>query len=198
MTALEITNSQTPSEINTLVSDLEKSGIMPDTTNYTLTHRTRLIRPMVNYDTTALALSFVPAPIGSDSQTHNAADGAYTYHHLRRDLCEQVMNTGVKMNTRYTAPSAHVTIARFITQETFQLEEADSDKPGVDRDRVKLLIETIETINHKLRQEYWPKENREMTSKGEWYVGQEKGLEFHGARSWYGGGETFYAGQGFE
>lgn len=198
MTTLEITNSQTSSEINTLVSCLEKSGVVPEIINRSLIHHTRLIRPMVNYDTTALALSFIPGPTASDSQTHTAADGAYTYHHLRRDVCEQVMSTGIKMNTRYTAPSAHITIARFITQEGFQLEEPNPDKAQIDKDRVRMLIETIEVINHKLQHEYWSKENRAIDSKGEWCVGQEKGLEIHGGRSWYGGGEAFHVGQGFK
>ncbi|RJE26243.1 hypothetical protein PHISCL_01401 [Aspergillus sclerotialis] len=198
MTTLEITNSQTSSEINTLVSCLEERDVVPEIIDHTLMHCIRLIRPMVNYDTSALALSFIPAPTPSNSQTHSAADGAYTYHHLRRDVCEQVMSAGIKMNTRYTAPSAHITIARFITQKGFQLEEANPDKPRVDKNRVRRLIETIEVINHKLQHEYWSNENRAMISKGEWCVGQEKGLEIHGGRSWYGGGEAFHVGKGFD
>lgn len=187
MTTLEITHSRTPSEVDTLVSHLVKSGVMSDIVSYTITHRTRLTKPIINYDTTAIALSFVPTASEGDVETCSAVDDMYTYHHLRRDLFNQVTAAGVQLNTRYTVPSSHITIARFITQEGFQLQKAGSDESYIDSGRVKMLIDTIDRINHKLKEK-----------PVEWVVGQEKGLELHKGRSWYGGGETVLIGKGFD
>lgn len=197
MTTLEITNSQTPSEIDALVSHLEKSGVVSDIVNYTFTHRTGLVKPMVSYDATAIALSFVPAAVEGDDQTGRGVDDAYTYHYLRRDLFDRVTATGIQMNTRYTVPSAHITIARFITQEGFQLEEAGPDGCQVDGARVKTLVEKMDRINHKLKERHWDGGNGKMPPATEWVVGQEKGLDFRKGRSWYGGGETLVVGEGF-
>lgn len=89
-------------------------------------------------------------------------------------------------------PSAHVTIARFVSQDGFLLDEG-----GVDRNRVALLVERVERVNVTLRERYWPKEGS-MPMKGEWVVGQEQGLEFNKGTSWYGGGEKVLVGRGFE
>lgn len=187
MTALEITHSRTPSEVDSLVSDLVKSSAISDIISYTITNRTRLIKPMLNYDTTAIALSFVPTVCEGHAETCSEVGDTYTYHHLRRDLFSGVRATGIQLNTRYTVPSSHVTIARFITQEGFQLQKAGSDESYIDSARVKMLIDTVDRINHKLE-----------TQPVEWVVGQEKGLELHKGRSWYGGGESVLVGKGFE
>lgn len=154
---LEIASARTPDEIDALVSRLAVNNASTSIAEYTTTlhQRIHLVKPMVCYDTTALALSFLPAVDDGD---------AYTYHHLRRDVFDQVADTGVEVNSRYVVPSAHVTIARFITQEGSE--------------RARELVERIEEINQRL-----------ASSGTEWDVGQGR-LDFHKGRSWYGGGEA--------
>ncbi|KAK3045627.1 hypothetical protein LTS18_013660, partial [Coniosporium uncinatum] len=84
MTALEITHSRTKAEIQTLVEQLKPA--VSKIVNYTLDHRARLIKPMIGYDASAIALSFVPAAGEALPEARAVTDDAYTYHHLRRDL----------------------------------------------------------------------------------------------------------------
>lgn len=192
MTVLEIASSQTPAGIDALVSHLEKTGKASDIANYTFNHRTHLAKPMVSYDTTAMALSFLP--VGGDDHTRSPAD-AYSYHHLRRDVFDQVAATGVQVNSRYAVASAHITIARFITQDGFQLEGPGTER-HVDFSRVQALVEKVDDINDRLKRQHWPNGNENM-AKIEWIVGQEKGLDFHKGRSWYGEGDAVFVGRGF-
>ncbi|RMJ23098.1 hypothetical protein PHISP_06022 [Aspergillus sp. HF37] len=178
-TVLEIASSRTPAEVDALVSRLSSEGADARIASYTLSHRTHLVNPVVTYDAMAMALSFVPA-----------ADDAYSYHHLRRDVFDQVVASEVEINSRYAVPSAHITIARFITQDGFQREGSGPDARCVDSGRVRALIESIDGINERIRG-HWG-----MTA-AEWVVGHEKGLDLHGGRTWYGGGEAIMVGQGF-
>ncbi|KAK4498224.1 hypothetical protein PRZ48_010881 [Zasmidium cellare] len=188
MTALEITHSLTAPEIDALVEQMLPHA---DTvTNYTLNHRSRLVRPMVSFDAQALALSWLPA----DAEPgRSEEEDKYTYHHLRRDLFTLASNTGVKVASRYVIPTAHLTIGRFIQTADFEGQDGK-----VDGEKVKKLVEKIEEINEWL-QGFWPKEGGgKIKEGGEWVVGQEKGLEFRKGALWYGGGgETVMVGKGF-
>ncbi|KAF9885287.1 hypothetical protein FE257_013088 [Aspergillus nanangensis] len=199
MTTLEIASSRTPEDVEKLVSQLQRSGVLSDLVDYIFTHPTRLVKPVVSFDATAMALSFVPsAGEKTDvSQSGSACDDTYTYHHLRRDLFDRVAGTGIVMNPRYIAPSAHITIARFITQEGFQTKGADG-KSTVDRESVAALVETIEQINADIQKKYWAQGGGVVAVKGEWRVGQEKGLELSTGASWYGGGEGILFGRAYD
>jgi len=122
MTTFEIAQSLTKEEIDgrlaTVLSRLE------DITDYTFTHRTKLVKPMLSYDASAIALTFVP-----DSAK---AEKVYTYHHVRRDLYNICKSTGVAINTRYVLPSAHLTIGRLVT-ERIRYYEAPSLGQGPGR-----------------------------------------------------------------
>ncbi|KAJ5815213.1 60S ribosomal protein L44 [Penicillium riverlandense] len=146
MTAMEITSCRTESEIEDLVSFLQQRAPLQELVDYTLTHRARLVKPMVNYDSSAIALSFVPAA---------GEDDRYTYHHLRSDIYDSITRSGCPITSRYTVPSAHVTLARFITQDGFLL----GDTKELDRERSSLLVDTIEKINDRLRDKYWQSEH---------------------------------------
>lgn len=192
MTALEITHSVSASEIDSLVSILQAK--IPHITDYTDTHRARLVKPMLSYDSSALALSFVPAAgEGMGVRREKEVDG-YTYHHLRRDLYEICTKTGVTIASRYTVPSAHLTIGRFITQQDIA---RDGEQEQVDGLKVQKLVERIEEINAWLEREYWPIEGHGIALGGEWTVGEEKGLDCRRGTLWYGGGETIRLGKGF-
>ncbi|OJK03377.1 hypothetical protein ASPACDRAFT_111122 [Aspergillus aculeatus ATCC 16872] len=201
MTTLEIASCRTEPEIDGLVTRLQRSGIIPQLTDCTFHHRTRLFKPVISYDATAMALSFVPET-GGDMMGHahekEGHDDQYTYHHLRRDVSAQIAAIGLPMKPRYIAPSAHITIARFITREGFLLETpGPAGVEQVNKDQIALLIRKFESINERLRAEYWPSEREPIPRKGEWIVGEERGLEVCVGRSFYGGGECAHVGKGF-
>lgn len=186
MTALEITHSLTAAEIDRLVDQMQAN--IPEIAEYTNSHRARLVKPIVSFDAQALALSFLPAAGEAGRSEH---DDSYTYHHLRRDLFDQVSTTGVKVSSRYVIPSAHLTVGRFIEKEDFEIDGE------VDHKKVKKLVTAIDTINDWLQTEYWPTESS-IKDGGEWIVGQEKGLHCRKGTLWYGGGgENVYAADGF-
>ncbi len=64
----------------------------------------RLGRPMVFFDGAAAAVGFVP--VGTQQ--------AFTYHHLRAEMQRLALSSGLAIDTCYTAPSAHITVARFV------------------------------------------------------------------------------------
>jgi hypothetical protein len=193
LTALEITHSLTSPEISSIISNLGPETIAT-MTDHTYTHRARLIKPTLSYDSAALALSFLPAagealtsrPNPSAQNPRTIQDDAFTYHHLRKELFAIARSTGVSVDSRYVVPSSHITVGRFLTQ-------ADHDTPEKRRE----WIDLIEEINGWLRDDYWPKEGGERNEEGEWIVGQEKGLDCREGTLWYGGGKTVRLGKGF-
>ncbi|KAJ5616954.1 hypothetical protein N7537_002068 [Penicillium hordei] len=188
ITVLEVAHSLTEEQIEGLVQTLlsSKDVTSADIAAYPCSHSTRLIKPMVSFDSTALALSFVPAAGECLEVESNSDNEHYTYHHLRRDVFDMVRQTKVPVASRYIVPSAHLTIARFISQDGFVVKGSDGTET-VDHLRVKLLVDKIGEINQKLENEYWPKEGATREG-GEWIVGQE-GLVIRRGRLWYGGGE---------
>lgn len=188
ITVLEAAHSLTEEQIEGLVQTLlsSKDVTSADIAAYPRSRPIRLIKPMVSFDSAALALSFVPAA-GECLEAESSSDNEhYTYHHLRRDVFDMVRQTKVPVASRYIVPSAHLTIARFISQDGFVVKGSDGTET-VDHSRVKLLIDKIDEINQKLENEYWPKEGA-IREGGEWIVGQE-GLVIRRGRLWYGGGE---------
>ncbi|KAJ5497177.1 RNA ligase/cyclic nucleotide phosphodiesterase [Penicillium fimorum] len=188
ITILEAAHSLTEEQIEELVQALLSSkDVTPgDIAAYPRSHPTCLIKPMVSFDSAALALSFVPASCECLEAESSSDDEQYTYHHLRRDIFDLVRQTKVPVASRYIVPSAHLTIARFISQDGFMVKGSDGTET-VEHSRVKLLVEKIGEINQKLENEYWPKEGA-IKEGGEWIVGQE-GLVIRRGRVWYGGGQ---------
>jgi hypothetical protein len=191
LTALEITHSLTDPEIHAIISRMGPASIAT-MTDYTFSHRARLIKPILSYDGSALALSFLPAageglPLSASSSSERSQeDDRFTYHHLRRDLFNIAKATGVSIDSRYVVPSSHITLGRFLTQD-------DHDSP----EKMERFIKRIEEINAWLEEEYWPKSGRERREDGEWIVGQGRGLDFREGTLWYGGGNTVRIGKGF-
>ncbi len=196
MTTLELAYSLTEQQMEDIISSVG-SGIS-EAASYTYSHRSRLIKPMIGYDSAGLALSFVPAAGGSSRGDRSSQDDQYTYHHLRRDLYSMVVGLGAKIAPRYIVPSAHLTIARFITQDGFLKAKDEQNTPcSPDTQRVKEFIGKIDEINWWLEDEYWPRGDEAIKLGGEWLVGEEKGLEYRKGRLWYGGGERVMIGKGF-
>ncbi|KAJ7081883.1 RNA ligase/cyclic nucleotide phosphodiesterase [Mycena belliarum] len=131
MTALEIAHSRSVDEIASLVEQLRDAA--PSIVNYPRMHRTRLVKPLLCFDTSAFALSFLPV-----------AD-TYTYHHFRRDLFDIAHKAGAELQSRYVFPSAHLTVGRFI-------RPWEGSAPA--------LVARIEEINAWLKREFWPEGDR--------------------------------------
>ena len=191
LTTLEVAFCKTPQEIGALVQTLGPA--IPSITSYTRWHRSRLVKPMVSYDLSAFAVSFLPAsgePITSPPATQpDVTEGLiqgdeYTYHHLRQDVFNLVQGSGVEVGSRYQVPSAHITLGRYLTHE-------DHDTP----EKRKAWVETIDQLNAWLEEEVWDLEGAAFN--GEWIVGQEKGLDARNGTLWYGGGRTILMGEGF-
>jgi len=200
MTTLELAHSRTPDEIAGLVSRIRPT--IPELTGFTFRNRSRLVKPLISYDLSAIAVSFLPAageavvspppvpPHSADIAHPGLVDGTtadtdgYTYHHLRRDVFDLARSTGVDVGSRYVVPSAHITLGRYLTQgdhATAQSREA--------------WIKAIEDINEWLENEVWDRADGSFI--GEWIVGQERGLDARSGPLWYGGGRTIMLGEGF-
>lgn len=141
-----------------------------------------LMRPLVCFDSSALALTFVPIDHAIQKLPHSKfgidateKEARYSYTHYRASLYETVTNVaGVNVESRYQVPSAHVTIARFIKE--------------LSPDAIDSLLSEIEKLNQWLDAEY------SDPSKFAWRLGQERATECRYGRIWYGGGAS--EGQG--
>ena len=191
MTAMEITHSLTVPDIEHIVERIRPH--IADITDYTFDHRTRIIKPMLSYDSAALALSFVPASGESLRDKRGPGHDEYTYHDLRRDLFRLCQNAGVAVASRYVVPSAHLTIARFNSQDVF-----GDEKMTHSVEMRQQWLEHIQAINDWLRDEYWPVAGGGIRPGGEWVVGEEKGLDCCKGTLWYGNGIRVRLGKAFE
>lgn len=178
ITALEITHSKKAEEIQGLVDQMREK--IPSITDWPLDHRTRLIKPMVGFDASALAVSFVPAASEELVSGKTMHDDSYTYHHLRRDLFNECSKTGVSVDSRYVVPSAHLTVGRFIDTTDF---ESDGK---FDSQKMQALVNKIEKINARLEKEFWPEHNGgKVPDNGNWVLGEERGLVSRMGTVWY-------------
>ena len=192
MTTLEIAHSRAqegPSSISELLTQLKPC--VEFATDYTFTHRTCLVRPLLNFDSSAFALSFVPAA----GERNDVLEDSYTYLHLRRDIFEICRSTGTPIASRYALPSCHLTIGRFVSQQDF--DSAAHDHNSLDHGKVRNLIRKVDEVNDWLKDNYWPKEGRAIPIGGVWEVGEEQGLEARRGTCWYGGGQRVHLGRGF-
>ncbi|KAF3392805.1 60S ribosomal protein L44 [Penicillium rolfsii] len=180
MTTLEMLPARTLAEVNEFEKFLKENAPLQDIVNYTLTHRARLVRPIVSYDASALALSFVPAVEDRDHEIDGESNCSYSYQHLRSDLYDIVTGAGCQLEARYTVPSAHVTIARFVRPVGWTENEVKVS--SFFHKKAQELVAAIEDINQELKSDNWKRFGN--PSRGEWVVGQERGLELMKGRSW--------------
>ena len=192
MTVLEVAHSLTESEIGEMLRIMEPT--VTHITDYPFDHRARLIKPLLSYDNQAIALSFSPTSDEHMSDVIDGNDNPYTYHHLRRDLYDLCKRTGVDVGSRYVVPSAHLTLARFVTEQNpgRDGEGQISSSAGIIK-----WIDQLEKINSWLKEQYWPESGSGTTAEGEWIVGEETGLECRAGTVWYGGGRSVQVGRGF-
>ncbi|KAF2421844.1 hypothetical protein EJ08DRAFT_682861 [Tothia fuscella] len=191
MTAMEITHSKTEEEIAALVEQIQPRVEQIVNHAYSsIEKRARLIKPMIGFDAAALALSFVPAAGEALTEGRKASQDEFTYHHLRRDAFAMCEEAGVKVDSRYIVPSAHLTIGRFVNKLDFETDG------NVDQGKVSNLVELIENTNADLHRNFWPKEGK-IEAGGEWIVGREKGFVLRRDAVWYGGGRSVMEGKAF-
>ncbi|KAH8727920.1 P-loop containing nucleoside triphosphate hydrolase protein [Phaeosphaeriaceae sp. PMI808] len=182
ITVLEVTHSKTAQEIENIIEPIREK--VPGITDYTYNHRSRLIKPTIGFDASALALSFVPAAGEGLHSDRQLEDDKYTYHHLRRDVFGLLRDAEVQVDSRYVVPSSHLTIARFITTRDFADEDGSHDPL-----KMKTFIDKIEEINGWLERKFWPEHNDgKIPDGGEFNIGEELGLTCRTGTLWYGDG----------
>lgn len=143
-------------------------------------------------------MSFVPAAGEGSCGGRKEVDDTFTYHHLRRDLYGLCREADVVVESRYTVPSAHLTIGRFITADDLTRVAEGSGPRVADLEKLRRWVEEIDQINEWLRMEFWPRNRSEPPhAEHEWVVGEGKGLDCRYGTLWYGGGISLRVGQGF-
>lgn len=192
MTALEVAHSMTESKIEELLRIMKPT--VSHITDYSFDHRVRLFKPLLSFDNQAIALSFLPAPNENSPGASIGDENAYTYHHLRRDLYDLCENTGVAVGSRYVVPSAHLTIARFVTERN---ADGDDQNQLSRSEGMAKWVSHLEEINTWLKDEYWPESKSATKVQGDWIVGEERGLDCRAGTLWYGGGRSVHVGKGF-
>ena len=184
MTVLEIAHSLTPEALAALVDKIKPH--MSEIASFLTEYPTRLLKPMLSFDDTAVALSYVPA--AGEISDGKGTDDQYTYLHLRRDLINLCRECRLEVNARYASPSCHLTIARFVTKET--------QSSGVTSkcSAIKSWVSVIEELNEMLARDYWPQGAE--SDAGTWIVGAQRGLDIREGTLWYGGGTSLHVGSG--
>ncbi|KAI1133440.1 60S ribosomal protein L44 [Nemania abortiva] len=191
ITTLELAFCRTAEEIDEMKETLKPA--IPTIASYSYLHRARLVKPMISYDLSAFAVSFLPAagepvvspaPVAPDNAAVLKQGDSYSYHHLRKDMWNQAKAAGITVDSRYIVPSAHITLGRYLTHTDHATPE-----------QRKKWVDTIDEINEWLEKEGWGNPDSELV--GEWIVGQEKGFDIRIGNLWYGGGRTVLLGEGF-
>ena len=190
MTVLEVAHSKTESEISSLVARLGHK--IEEITDLTLKYRLRLIKPMLSYDASAIALSFVPDGGGDINESARFTD-EYTYHHLRRDVFSLCKESGIDIRSRYSVPSAHITISRFLDQHDISTKVDGVFK--IDCNKTRAWVDALEMLNKWLQDTYWSNDQSPL-ARGQWAVGEECGLDCRIGTLWYGGGSSLRVGKG--
>lgn len=160
----------------------------------------RLVKPQLMIDRAGVAVTFVPDDslqdeIDGDSAPNITKNEPFTYHHLRSSLNSLALSSGVEIDTCYTAPSAHITIARFVSSHFFDggphhaVSHSASVPPPPEQptpsyssadlvqkriQKAEQWVELIHGINDELRKQA---EDPTLRKQLSWVVGQEKGLE---------------------
>ncbi|KAJ4365983.1 hypothetical protein N0V95_000360 [Ascochyta clinopodiicola] len=111
----------------------------------TFNRKPKLVAPQISFDKMGIALNFLPSK-----------DDTLTYHHLRSDMHALALDSGIGgIDMCYTAPSAHITIGRFIGNDLFETSESR-----------KGFVQLIKDLNRE-----------RLGDDTSWIVGESQGLE---------------------
>ena len=145
LSVIELSHRHTIQQLRDVVDEIGPSRVQEilDLVS-TLDSKPGLMAPTISFDKMGIALNFLP----SDTNP-------YTYHHLRSDLHTRALESGIKIDMCYTAPSAHVTIGRFIGNKFFECAESRKE-----------FVKLIQDYNSVQR-----------GNKDLWTVGESQGLE---------------------
>ncbi|KAI5894755.1 uncharacterized protein SCHCODRAFT_02534933 [Schizophyllum commune H4-8] len=174
ITLLELVVAKTTTDVEETIQKLG-SDLIEQLVGYPKAHPTRLAHPRLNADLGGLALSFLPEARGT---CQDAEDAPYTYLHMRRDLYALAGGAGVTPQARYAAPSAHITLARFVSEEDFVALAGPEAEREPAKEKAAKFLRLVDTINEELQ-----------ASDLAWTVG-EAGVELRRGRTWYGGGDV--------
>ncbi|KAG8989004.1 hypothetical protein FRB94_001781 [Tulasnella sp. JGI-2019a] len=153
MTIYEVTHSRTSDDLELYLNRIRqhREGLFDLPFD-----KVTLDAPLVNFDASAVAFSFLPL------------DSPYSYQHLRSDVFQRLSKIGVTWEGRYILPSAHITIARFISTDFLQATT------------MQKWVELIDQLSAECED-----------SKETWNLG-EGIAEISTGRSWYGHGPGWY------
>ncbi|KAJ8117232.1 hypothetical protein OPT61_g1526 [Boeremia exigua] len=146
LSVIELSHRHTVSQLRSVAAELGESRIqdMLDLVS-TLGVKPELVAPTISFDKMGIALNYLP------SDTH-----AYTYHHLRSDMYALALESKITgIDCCYTAPSAHITIGRFIDNKFFETAEARTE-----------FVERVKSFNAAQKE-----------GDHAWVVGESQGLE---------------------
>ncbi|KAL1701938.1 RNA ligase/cyclic nucleotide phosphodiesterase [Schizophyllum commune] len=180
ITLLELVVAKTKLDVEEVIQKLG-SGVIEQLVGYPKAHPTRLVRPRLNIDLGGLALSFVPEARGNEGVAEVAP---YTYLHMRRDLYALAGEAGITPQARYAVPSAHITLARFVSEEDFVARTEQEKEKEAAGEKVAEFVRLVDAINEELG-----------ASDLVWTVG-EAGVELRRGKTWYGGGDVVCRAEG--
>ncbi|KAL1679774.1 RNA ligase/cyclic nucleotide phosphodiesterase [Schizophyllum commune] len=180
ITLLELVVAKTKMDVEETIQKLG-SEMVERLVGYPKAHPTRLLRPRLNIDLGGLALSFVPE---AGRMQEAAKDPPYTYLHMRRDLYALAGEAGITPQARYAVPSAHITLARFVSDEDFVAPTDQEKEKEAAGEKVAEFVQLVDAINLELG-----------ASELVWTAG-EAGVELRRGRTWYGGGDVVCRAEG--
>lgn len=145
LSVIELSHRHTVPQLRSVADQIGPSRIQDILDQVTeLSNRPGLVEPKISFDKMGIALNYIP----SDSD-------AYTYHHLRSDMHATALESGIAIDMCYTAPSAHITIGRFIGNSFFETAGASNK-----------FVQLVKDIN-----------DEQESRQGAWAVGESQGLE---------------------
>lgn len=217
MTALELIHSRTPKHTASSIAAIRAH--VPQLANYTFTHRARLVKPMISYDLSAFAVSFLPA----DGEPPLSPEPAIPYPSPPRAVTTVDMPTPTppavppggaassavrRRRDAYTyhhlrrdlwgaarAVGAEVESRYQVPSAHITLGRYLGQRDHETAEMRESWVRKIDEINAWLESEVWDVDAGEFV--GEWVVGHERGLDFRIGAVWYGGGRTVMLGEGF-
>lgn len=174
MTALEINNSE---PIEKVLKNMELIKPHVDQLLNPAGETPILMRPLVCFDASALALTFVPIdhPVDHKKEetdvTATPKEIQTGYTHYRAQLYETVTKVaGIDVDSRYQVPSAHITIARFVKE--------------IPPEAIDAILNQVKELNA------WLDESYSDPNKFSWKIREERANVCRYGRLWYGGGTS--------